>query len=255
MKESLHIIAACAARCRAFALLQRSKRAQTVISCGWKRLIGTLHRAAAHAFVDIGCLLLSNLGGRDEWLPGQLTFNSLKQTMDFVHNSSSADERLGPKRVFLDDSPHISFKCVSVAPDENALGRCFDVYIDLLYSKMIFRFQSYQDALDVHICLMSYLLFRGMIHHLSAQHLHFMKSDRSPGSMGAQYAKMRLKLLRSITLFLAYKSTVKQTSAADQPSSFPAAGASASTILRRVLGNRKVENRASQLVSYYSSSH
>lgn len=195
--------------------------------------------------------MLSDAGGRDEWLQGQLTINSFQQTMDFVHYSSSADDRLG-RRIALGDAPHIGFKCVSVVQADNACGRCFDLHIDLFHFKVVFRFQSFQDALDIHVCLLSYLLFRAMMSYHNALPSRSLALHRSPASPGSLYAKMRLKLLRSITLFLAYKPTVQPASAVSAFSSFPSAGVAATrawNVPGRIVGRRKAENHAAQLVS------
>ena len=246
MKEALYTISACGARYRAVSQMQRWKEAKTVICGGWKRLLAKLQLVAAEAFVHVGCLMLDDLGGREDWLRGQLTINSFKHTMEFVHDSSSADERLGPKRIFLSDAPHIGFKCVSATLADNGGGRVFDVHVDLCHSKVVFRFQCFQDALDIHICLLGYLLFRGMMSHHAA-------SQRAPASTGSHYVKMRAKLLRSLNVFLAYKSTVRPLFAASTSSFAPASiGGSGAfeTITGKSFGHRrKAQNHAVQLVS------
>jgi hypothetical protein len=251
VKEALHTISACAARYRAVSQMQRWKEAKTVICGGWKRLLAKLQHVAAEAFVHVGCLMLDDLGGREEWLRGQLTINSFKHTMDFVHDSSSADERLGPKRIFLSNAPHIGFKCVSATLVDNGGGRGFDVHVDLFHSKVVFRFQCFQDALDIHICLLGYLLFRGMMSHHSALPPNYAASQRAPASTGSHYAKMRAKLLRSLNVFLAYKSTVRPPFAASTSSFAPASvgGSGAFEITGKSFSHRrKAQNHAVQLV-------
>jgi hypothetical protein len=252
MKEAVQIICSCAARQRATALLQRSKAAQAVLRSGWRRLVGKLERIAAEAFVDMRCMMFNDSDPRNMWFPGQLTVDSLKQSLDFVSSGSAADNRTRSVGICLSDAPSIGLMCMAVNETDVGHRGSFDVRVDLFHSSLIFRFQSFQDALDLHICLLSYLLFRTMMNHHNSLHASPHDPNGRSAAAGRLYAKTRSNLLRSINLFLAYKSSVRPTSASKFLPPFAsasAAGTGVSKILGRILGNRKVESLASQLVS------
>ena len=255
MKEAVQIICSSVARQRAIALLQRSKAAQAVLRSGWMRLVGKLERIAAEAFVDMRCMMFNDSDPSNmwfPWFPGQLTVDSLKQSLNFASSGSAADKRTTSVGICLSDAPSIGLMCVAVNETDAGHRGSFDVHVDLFHSSLIFRFQSFQDALDLHICLLSYLLFRTMTDHHNLLHATPHHPHGRPAAAGRLYTKTRLNLLRKINLFLAYKSSVRPTSASKILPPFAsaaAAGTGVSKILGRILGNRKVESLASQLVS------
>jgi hypothetical protein len=240
MKEALYVICAAASRTLAVSLLHRMKAAQAVICGGWRRLLGNLERVAADAFIQLRCLMLDR-SGQNAWLQGEVHVDSLRQALEFTCRSSAADNRRGRISVSLADSARLSFKCMCIKA-KNTAGSFYDVTIDLDNSSLIFRCESLLDAASLQTCLLSYLLFRAMLTHQNPPSFY-------PSRPGTYYTKLRLKLMRSIRLFRAFKASIAQTPPTASPWTLLHAQALAAQGSQSF--NRKFDEQAAYLVSHH----
>ena len=234
----MHIISASASRTRAVSKLQRMKQAQAVICSSWRLLMKNLEHIAGHSFVSIRCMMLMPYAGREAWFKGVLTIDPLHHTLEFTRGSSSVSalhERVGPVKIHFGDDDSISFKCISVKKGEEGASQDFDVQINFNSSSVTLRFDAALDAAHVESCLLSHLLFRTMISHHDQR---LISESSSPPSNGAHYLRTRLRLLRKIRMFEAFKSSLGP-SAAESPQALQAGSL-----------HRKSDSRAKNLVSW-----
>jgi hypothetical protein len=238
----MHIISASASRTRAVFKLQRMRQAQAVICSSWRLLMKNLERIAGHSFVSIRCMMSMPFAGREAWFKGVLAIDSLHQTLEFTRGSSSVSAlhaRIGPVKVHFGDDDSISFKCILTEKGEDGASRYFDVHINFNSSSSTFRCDNALDAAHVEACLLSHLLFRTMISHHDQRPISSLGSDSSSApANGAHYLRTRLRLLRKIRLFEAFKTSLGLSTAGSPQAS------QAGPL------HRKLDSRAKILVSW-----
>jgi hypothetical protein len=192
--------------------------------------------------VSIRCMMSMPYAGRQAWFKGVLTIDSLHHTLEFTRGSSSVSAlhaRVGPVKIHFGDDDSIGFKCISTKKGEEGAARDFDVQINFSSSSVTFRCDNALDAAHVEASLLSILLFRTMVAHHDQRPISSLGSESSSApDNGAHYLRTRLRLLRKIRLFEAFKASLGPSTAGS-----PQASQAGSL-------HRKLDSRATILVSW-----